>query len=113
MALTFRSTRPQRFTLLGEDEYGRERVCVAEKNADDWNWSLRLVHPSGEMWEGAYSGRAILDAMSEMVAARDPQFIQDRENGDRPREVMRRDGNRSVDDSGNSMAPDINFWRKG
>jgi hypothetical protein len=112
MVLTFKSTRPERFTLVGEDEYGRERICVAEKAPDDWNWSLRLVHPSGEMWEGAYAGRAILDAMSEMVASRDPQFVQDRENGDRPRQVMRTDRNRSVDDSGNT-APDLSYWRKG
>jgi hypothetical protein len=93
---------------VGEDEHGRKRVAIAEKSPDEWAWSLRLHHPSGQTWAGSYSGRAgILDALATMLNSHDAEFTQDRENGDRPRQVMRTDRNRAVDEGGNSLAANI------
>jgi hypothetical protein len=113
MVLTFKSTRAETFTISNTDEHGRTRTVTARKDADDWNWNLTLRHPSGETWSGAFTGRAgILDAMGEMMTSRDAQFVQDRDRGDRPRQVMRTDRNRAVDDGGNT-APDLSWWSKG
>jgi hypothetical protein len=104
MVLTFRSTRPEKFELIGTDEHGRRRVATATKNADEWAWQLELRHPSGQTWAGSYSGKAgILDALATMLNSHDAEFTQDRENGDRPRQVMATDRNRRVDDGGNYL----------
>jgi hypothetical protein len=107
MVLTFKSTRPEKFELIGTDEHGRKRVCTAEKFPDDFSWKLQLRHPSGQTWEGAYAGRAVLDAMSEMLASRDPQYVQDRERGDRPPAGTATDRNRAVREDGTFSAPHI------
>jgi hypothetical protein len=107
MVLTFRSTRPERFWIVGEDEHGRCRSVVAEKAADDFNWKLTYRHPNYSQ-EGTYSSRhGLIDALGEMFAKHDAAFTQARENGDRPQERMRRDNNRAVDEGGNSLAATI------
>jgi hypothetical protein len=108
MVITFRSTRPERFVLVGEDEFGRKRVATAEKSPDEWAWQLKLQHPDGQCWAGSYAGRAgILDALATMLNQHDAEFTQARENGDRPRNTMAPDRNRAVDESGNSLAADV------
>jgi hypothetical protein len=95
--LTFKSTRPERFWVIGEDEHGRRRMVSAEKWADDFGWKLKYQHPN-YVQEGIYNGRAgLLDALGEMFAKHDSDFVQSRENNDRPRQAMMRDQNRNPD----------------
>ena len=112
MVITWKSTRPERFWIVGEDEHGRRRSVMAEKTADDYNWRLKYQHPNYTQ-DGTYSSRhGLIDALGEMFAKHDAAFTQARENGDRPRQEMRRDNNRAVDDGGNTLAPDIRGWTK-
>jgi hypothetical protein len=107
MVLTFRSTRSEKFWIVGEDEFGRRRSVMAEKRAEDYNWRLTYQHPNYQQ-EGTYSSRhGLIDALGEMFAKHDAAFTQAREAGDRPQERMRRDYNRAVDDGGNSLAAPI------
>ena|SRR5215475_9681620 len=101
MPLKFKSSSPETFMLLGRDEHGRERIVTATKYADQFNWQLKLTHPSGQSWPGTFAapggGNAgIIDAMGDMMRSRDSEFVQDRARGDRPREQPR-DNTRSVD----------------
>jgi hypothetical protein len=85
MVLRFKSSTPEQFTLIGRDSHGRERSVTATKHSNDFNWQMRLQHPSGENWQATYHGPGgILDAMSELMRSKDAQFVQDRARGDRP-----------------------------
>ncbi len=106
MVLTFRSSIPESFTLIGVDSDGRKRVCVASKNDDDFHWQLALSHPSGQTWSGSFHGPNVLDALTEMLASKDSEFKQDRARGDRPHEE-RFDPNRAVNDG----SEPIKRWR--
>ena len=112
MAITWKSTRAERFWIIGEDEHGRRRSVMAEKSGDDYNWRLKYQHPNYSQ-EGTYSARhGLIDALGEMFAKHDAAFTQAREAGDRPRQEMRRDNNRAVDEGGNSLAAEFQGWTK-
>ncbi|MET4372555.1 hypothetical protein ABIA99_005264 [Bradyrhizobium sp. LB12.1] len=96
MTLSFRSSRPEQFAIIGVDPDGRKRTVVATKRSGEFNWRLELTHPSGRNWDATYHGGAVLDAMSELLASKDVEFKQDRARGDRPHEPAY-DGNRAVD----------------
>jgi hypothetical protein len=99
MTITWRSTRPERFWIIGEDEHGRRRSVMAEKDASDFSWRLKYQHPNYSQ-EGTYSSRhGLIDALGEMFAKHDAAYTQSRENGDRaPQPTF--DRNRRVDDAG-------------
>jgi hypothetical protein len=112
MVITWKSTRPERFWIVGEDEHGRRRSVMAEKTADDYNWRLTYQHPNYQQ-QGSYSSRhGLIDALGEMFAKHDAAFTQSRENSDRPMDRMRRDNNRAVDEGGNSLAAEFQGWTK-
>lgn len=96
MVLTFRSSSPQKFEIIGTDPDGRRRVVTATKETRDFNWQLSLTHPSGRNWRGTYHGPGVLDAMASLLAAHDAEYVQDKARGDR-RHEERFDYNRSVD----------------
>jgi hypothetical protein len=100
MTLTFKSSIPESFRLIGTDPDGRQRMVTASKNPGDFHWRLNLRHPSGENWNAMFhapGGAGILDAMSELMRSKDAEFRQDKARGDRPRERQAFDHNRSVD----------------
>ncbi|MES5485948.1 hypothetical protein QMZ05_24610 [Bradyrhizobium sp. INPA03-11B] len=84
MSLTFKSSRPESFRLVGTDANGRTRVATAQKQSGDFYWSLRLEHPSGRNWQAQYHGQAVLDALGELMRSKDNEYVQDRARGDRP-----------------------------
>jgi hypothetical protein len=91
MPLTFRSSIPESFTITGRDPDGRTRTVIATKGANDFNWNMRLQHPSGENWNATYrapggGNGGILDAMSELMRSKDSEYKQDRARGDRPQQ---------------------------
>jgi hypothetical protein len=97
MTLTYKSSIPESFVLVGREPDGRERRVVATKESGAFNWNLRLQHPSGESWPGTYHGpNGILDAMAELMRSKDSEFKQDKARGDRPRQPAF-DPNRSID----------------
>src|SRR5690242_12145742 len=96
MTLRFKSSTPESFTLIGRDQEGRERRVTATKRSQEFNWNLRLTHPSGENWPATFHGPNVLDAMAELMRSKDAQYLQDRARGDRPREEPF-DHNRSAD----------------
>jgi hypothetical protein len=95
MVLSFRSSSPSKFEIVGTDPDGRSRRVIATKHADDFNWNLQLSHP-GRSWSAKFHGPNVLDAMSELLASHDSDFRQDKARGDRP-QADRFDSNRSVD----------------
>ena len=107
MALTFRSSINETFTLTGQDADGRKRTVTATK--DGFYWNMRLHHPSGMTWPARFHGPNVLDAMSELMRSHDVEFKQDRARGDRPR-VEPYDYNRPVNDLAN--APIVQTPRK-
>ncbi|WP_027578542.1 hypothetical protein [Bradyrhizobium sp. Ai1a-2] len=108
MALTFRSTIPERYEIIGTDIHGRRRNVVATKRDGDFNWSVRLQHPNGENWSQTYHGNQVLDVMANLLASRDMEFRQDRYNGDRRTEI--RDPNRPVYDGTDFAANRPRRW---
>ena len=108
MTLTYRSSIPQSFTLIGRDPDGRQRSVTASKGSQDFYWNLHLRHPSGRNWQAQYRGEGVLDAMSELLNSKDAEFKLDKARGDRPHEEPL-DRNRSVD----GYAPPISafIWK--
>jgi hypothetical protein len=100
----FRSSSPERFELVGTEPSGRRRVVVAEKFPDDFNWKMRLIHPSGQTWPATFHGPNVLDAMAELLASKDVEFKQDASRGDRP-PAEAKDTNVRVYDDGSLAAP--------
>lgn len=107
MALVFKSSTPESFTLTGIDKQGRKRTVTATKESGNSHWDLTLRHPSGTQWPGRYFGdRGILDAMSQMLVDRDIEFRQDAARNDRPPAPVR-DDNVRVDGFGQDIAAPI------
>src|SRR5258708_951484 len=105
MVLTFRSTISETFKLIGEDSDGSRRVAIATRiPGAQPRWSLELSHPSGRSWKGDFTGANILDALSELVTAKDLEYKKERNRGHRPEPSQRFDYSRSVPDDGN-IAP--------
>jgi hypothetical protein len=105
MALTFRSSIPETFTLTGVDTTGRKRTVTATRESGEFYWDMTLRHPSGQTWPARFHGPNVLDAMSELMTSRDAEFKQDGARGDRPPAQMP-DHNRPVND-GLAHAPII------
>jgi hypothetical protein len=105
MALTFRSSTPEQFHLVGIDEHGRRRDAVATKRPDGRSWDMKLTHPSGRNWQASYHGRrGVLDALGELLNSQDAEFVADRARGDRPHgDRMARDTSQPVDEAGNVL----------
>jgi hypothetical protein len=102
MSLTFRSSTPQEFTITGRDPDGRTRTATATRERGDFNWNMRLQHPSGRNWQATYHGENILDALGELIVSKNIEYVQDKARGDRP-PSQPYDHNRQVD----SVAPII------
>src|SRR3954447_8878171 len=97
MTLTFKSSLPQEFVICGRDDDGRTRMATASRESGDFNWKMRLEHPSGRNWEATYHGEAIVDALGELLASKEVEFKQAKGRGDRPQGQLH-DHNRRVDD---------------
>jgi len=67
MVLIFRSSLPQEFVIAGRDDDGRTRLATATRERGDFNWKMKLEHPSGRNWEATYHGENILDALGEFA----------------------------------------------
>jgi hypothetical protein len=112
MALTFRSTTPERVMFLHTDCYGQSQLVEAVRPDGERDWTLTQSIPNGQYWEAKYSGDVgLYDAVTEFMNSHRNDFIASRDSNHQPRQVMRRDYNRSVDDAGNT-APDLSWWRK-
>jgi hypothetical protein len=108
MAITFRSTIPERVVMFHEDVHGQTQVCEAVRPDGERDWTLTQSIPNGQRWEAKYSGDVgLYDAVTEFMNSHRNDFIASRDNDHRPRQVMRRDHNRSVDEGGNDMAATI------
>jgi hypothetical protein len=97
MSLTFRSSIPQQFTIQGRDADGRVRTATATREHGDFNWNMRLQHPSGRNWDATYHGENILDALGELIVSKNIEYVQDKGRGDRPHTDQAYDHNRQVD----------------
>ena len=113
MALTFRSSIPESFALIGRDPDGRQRSVTATRPSNAFYWDLQLRHPSGQSWQAQYHGAGnagILDAMSELMRSKDAEFKQDKARNDRP-PAEQRDHNRSITDAEIPSIRPIPGWR--
>ena len=100
MVLTYRSTTPATFKIIGEDTDGSRRVAVATRiPGSQVRWDLQLQHPSGRTWNGTFSGPNVLDALGQLVNEKNPEYIQERARGHRPEPQMR-DANRRLPEVG-------------
>ena len=108
MTLKFKSSTPESFTLVGRDSHGRQGTVTATKHSGDFSWQMRLTHPSGENWDASFHGPNILDAMSELMRSKDPQYVQDRARQDRPRPPPF-DYNRRVEGEDFAVGPSEHF----
>lgn len=110
MVLSYRSSTPESFQIIGTDAAGRKRSVTATKHPGDFAWQLRLQHPSGRHWEASYHGNAgIIDAMGELMNSQDAEFRQDKARGDRPHQDGY-DHNRSLTDG--DIPPVVPSWRR-
>lgn len=95
MVLTFRSSIPETFKVVGIDTDGRERAAVATRLPGGQRWELRLQHPSGRHWEGTFHGPNVLDALGELLNSKEVEYKQSKARGHKP-EPNVYDGNRQV-----------------
>jgi hypothetical protein len=85
MVLTFQSTVPEVFKIIGQDSEGSRRVAVATRvPGAQTRWALELTHPSGRNWKGDFFGPNVLDALSELVRSKDDEYKSERARGHRP-----------------------------
>jgi hypothetical protein len=94
--------------FLHTDCHGQSQVVEAVRPDGERDWIITQSIPDGRSWEARYSGdTGVYDAVTEFANRHRNDFIDSRNNGHRPRQVMRRDQNRSVDEGGNDMAATI------
>ena len=112
MVLTFKSTTPEIWRISSVDSNGRERVATATKHQGDFNWQLKLQHPSGMQWQGSYHGTHVIDALGKLVNDKDSEYAAERGRGYRP-EPASRYAHVPVDDRGNDIGARItkHAWR--
>lgn len=99
MTLTFRSSIPESRCIIEQEADGRRRVAVATRDLGATRqWNLRVSHPSGENWNGTFSGDTseVYHALGNMLARTENEFKSDRARGDRPKSPPT-DHNRSVE----------------
>jgi hypothetical protein len=99
MSLVFRSTIPESKYVIEQENDGRRRVAVATRNLNSTRqWDLRVTHPSGQCWNGSYSGDTenVVSALQQMLGKTENEFKIDRARNDRPRSQPA-DHNRSVE----------------
>jgi hypothetical protein len=100
MSLTFRSSTPKVFKIIGEDSDGSRRVAVATRNpGSQARWDLKLTHPSGRSWQAVFNGPNVLDALGQLVNDKNVEYKQEQSRGHRP-EQPRHDPNRQLPDTG-------------
>jgi hypothetical protein len=107
MALTFRSSTPETFHIIGREPNGAQRVATATRVDGSGNrWNLQLQHPSGRSWKGDFHGANVIDALGELLNSKDVEYKQERSRGYRP-EAPTRDNSVSVNIDGTSPPPII------
>jgi hypothetical protein len=100
MVLTFRSSTPETFKIIGEDTDGSRRVAVATRiPGSQARWDLQLQHPSGRAWNGVFNGPNVLDALGQLLNDKDVEYKQERARGHKPEPQMR-DVNHQLPDTG-------------
>src|ERR1700730_3358726 len=105
MALTFKSSTPESFSIIGREPNGATRVAVATRVDGSGNrWNLSLQHPSGRSWRGDFHGQNVIDALGELLNSKDVEYRQERSRGYRP-EPATRDNSVSVNIDGTSPPP--------
>jgi len=109
MVLTFRSTVPEIWRISSVDSNGRERVATATKHQGDFNWQLKLQHPSGMQWQGSYHGTHVIDALGKLVNDKDSEYAAERGRGYKP-EPGSRDTSVRVDELGNNTTAPPRKW---
>ncbi len=105
MVLTFKSSTPESFVLVGHDTDGSTRVARATR-ADGNKWDMRLEHPSGRNWNAQFYGPNVLDALAELLNDKDVEYRQEKARGHQPEPEVR-DPNRRLDEFGNDIAAPI------
>lgn len=90
MAITFVSTAAAKKSLIETDEYGRDRVCTAERDPtyntngvySPSRWKIELLHPNGDAWQRQHIGsdRDVLSVMGQLMDAKQQEF---RRTGDK------------------------------
>jgi hypothetical protein len=107
MALTFRSSTPETFQIVGREPNGAQRVATATRVDGSGNrWNMQLQHPSGRSWKGDFHGQNVLDGLAELLNSKDVEYRQERSRGYRP-EAPTRDNSVSVNIDGTSPPPII------
>ena len=100
MALTFRSSTPETFRIIGQDSDGGTRVAEATKVPGQTSrWDLRLTHQSGRNWQATFHGPNVLDALGELMNSKNSEFLQEKARGHRP-EPQPYDHNRQLPETG-------------
>jgi hypothetical protein len=100
VVLSYRSSTPEVFKIIGQDSDGSRRVAVATKiPGSQERWDLQLQHPSGRTWNGVFNGPNVLDALGQLVNDKDVEYKQERARGHRPEPEVR-DMNRALPDVG-------------
>ena len=107
MALSFRSSTPESQTIVQQDPDGRTRVAVAVRNLGSTrHWDLRVEHPSGQSWNGSFTGEKneVPLALADMLNRTQNEFVSDKARGDRPASQPY-DHNRRVVDAVSPIIP--------
>jgi hypothetical protein len=110
VTLTYRSSTPERFAIVGTDTDGSRRVATATRvPGSQARWDLQLEHPSGRAWRGVFNGPNVLDALGQLLNDKDVEYKQERTRGHKPEPQMR-DLNQSLPDTG-EFAPIVRYDR--
>jgi hypothetical protein len=107
MALTFRSSTPESQTIVQQDADGRTRVAVAVRNLGSTrHWDLRVEHPSGQSWNGSFTGEKneVPLALADLLNRTQNEFVSDKARGDRPASKPY-DYNRRIEESVSPIIP--------
>jgi hypothetical protein len=110
MVITWKSTGYRERVVIDRTPDGRQRVARARQS--DYNtrhWDLRLEHPSGESFDGTYTGGSADDvtvALTQMLMQHENAYREDEARGDRRRPEPV-DRNRAVREDGTFSAPHI------
>jgi len=98
--VTFRSSTPEQFHIVGQDSDGTRRVATATRSDSRHDqWNLKLTHPSGRNWNGTFNGPNVLDALGQMLNDKDQEYRQERGRGHRTKPTSLYDRNSQISEN--------------